>query len=106
MKLTFILILPAVIVCLPNIGFLTYYKFDRSLTRKKVLIDGILTLLVGLFSPWVATFVSAHGISMERQPDELVCATGAATFLFFGYLITLLATPTLTLILAMSTGKK
>jgi hypothetical protein len=106
MKLTFILILPAIIVCLPIIGFLTFYRIDKKVTRRKVIIAGILCFLVGLVTPLLATAVSAKGLSIGVPPGEFLCATGAATFLLFGYLLTFFATPILTLILSRSTERK
>jgi hypothetical protein len=49
--------------------------------------------LVGLIVPVVATFLSAPGLAYNFGPDDPKCVTGAAVFIFFGYLVNLIGVP-------------
>ena len=105
MKSFLTLILPFIVICLPIAGYLTYYILDKTRTRKKVLLTGLIILLVGILTPWVATFIASYGIAYDLPPDEPVCATGAGFFWFIGYIATLFGTPIIGLILYFSTEK-
>ncbi len=106
MKLFLTLILPIIVLCIPIIGYLMYYKLEKAKTRKKVVLVGLAVFLVGLLTPWLATFVSLYGISHNLPSDAPNSLTGVAVFFFIGYLITLIGTPIIGIMLYFSTEKK
>lgn len=99
------LILPFLIIVLPCTLFTIYRLNIKTNIRQKVLIVGIVLFLFGLIVPWIATDVSIKGLLMALKGSNSKCVTGAAVFLYFGYMINLIGIPFLGFIFYIS-GKK
>jgi hypothetical protein len=105
MAILLTLIFPLIIISLPLICFSNYKSKIKINKRKKILIGGLLTLLIGITTPLIATFVSVYGIGYDSPNSEPVCATGAGVFFFFGNILTFIGTPILGLIYYLSSDK-
>ena len=62
-------------------------------TKIPIWLTFILTLVLGSVMAFAATIVSVQGFRDPENPDEIVCATGAGSFLFLGLVLTAIATP-------------
>lgn len=87
------IIIPIILILLPIIGFIIYRLGMKSRIRRKIIISGLIALVLGLILPWVAMFVSAHGLAVGMPDNSPKCVTGATTFWFFGYIINLIGIP-------------
>ncbi len=65
--------------------------------RPRTIITGIIALILGTILPWITTFISAneHVSAMHNSTENL---TGAAFFLFFGFVLNLIGIPIIGLI--------
>lgn len=92
MKLLLSLIIPLIIIALPIVPQVylnkkAYKKADVSL----VIIIGLGALILGVFTPILATYVSIKGFMWDTK--EPGCVTGVVTFTFFGALASLATIP-------------
>ncbi len=92
------IIIPTILILSPILGFIIYRFRIKKRIRPKIIISGLIAIVLGLILPWIATFVSAHGLAAGIPNDTSKCVTGAATFLFFGYVINLVGIPLIGLI--------
>lgn len=92
MKMLLGLLLPLIIITSPLIAQIYFgKKARRNGDLNAVIIIGIVILLAGLFTPVIATFISACGLSWNAT--EPICVIGAGSFLFFGYVATIITIP-------------
>lgn len=92
------IIIPTLLILIPIVGFIIYRFRITKRIRPKFIISGLIAIILGLILPWIATFISAHGLATGMPDDAPKCVTGAATFWFFGYVINLIGIPLIGLI--------
>ena len=86
------LILPLIIIAIPLLGQIVFSnKAIKNNNTTLIVYIGITALVVGLFTPLLATFISLKGLLWNAEQGS--CATGAATFVFFGYIFTFITIP-------------
>jgi uncharacterized BrkB/YihY/UPF0761 family membrane protein len=91
--------IPSVIILVPIVILGLIGIWRRRLKRIGFVLGILGCFLLGLIAPVLATAISAHGLMYNFSPDEPKCVTGAATFLFFGYLMNLIGIPLLGIVL-------
>ena len=99
MDILYLLVMPLVMIVLPTITqiILTRLRLKHK-TKIPIWLTFILTLVLGSVMAFAATMVSTHGFPVSDNPNEGSCATGAASFLFLGLLLTATATPIIGLV--------
>ena len=103
MMLTFAL--PTLIVCLPIAGYITTYLLlsKPKRTVKRVVVTGLIMMLIGMLTPWIAALISIGGVASELASADIRCGTPLAVFfmfwLFTGYIVTFSGIPLTGLIL-------
>lgn len=89
------LIVPSLIIFAPLALLALIGRGRKRIDRTSFVFVIIGCFLIGLITPIVATIVSVKGLVYNFGPDDPKCATGAAVFLLFGYLVTLTGVPLL-----------
>jgi len=87
------LIIPTLIILTPLTILILIGRRKKRIDRFDFGAAIIGCFLVGLIVPVVATFLSARGLAYNFGPDDPKCFTGAAVFIFFGYLLNLIGVP-------------
>lgn len=87
------LIIPTLTIFTPLIILILIGRRKNRIDRTDFGVAILGCFLVGLIVPIVATFLSARGLAYNFGPNDPKCVTGAAVFIFFGYLINLIGVP-------------
>lgn len=93
MKLLLGLVIPTLIILAPLAFLLWIGRRKSRVSRTDFGVAVLGCFLAGLVVPIAATFLSASGLMYNMGPDAPKCVTGAAAFLFYGYLINLIGVP-------------
>ena len=94
MKIFLTLILPILIIATPLVTqiYLNEKALQEGWKPIKVIGISLVAFVIGLFAPLFATFISVIGIGWGAQ--QPICATGAGSFAFLGYIATFFMIPT------------
>jgi len=87
-----ILILPLLIILMPNIILfliIKYWKKEKQYSIGLKIVLGIVFTILGLVSMYIAVIVSAHG----HMDKGIQCATGAVIFIPMSLLVNLIGIP-------------
>jgi uncharacterized membrane protein (DUF441 family) len=87
------LIFPTLAILTPLIILILRGRRKNRINRTSFGTAFLGCLLIGLVVPIFATYLSARGLAYNFGPDDPKCVTGAAAFIFFGYLINLIGVP-------------
>ncbi len=87
------LIIPTLIVLTPLIILIWIGRKQKKTNRKVFGLTLFMCFIFGLLVPIGAAFLSARGLAYNFGPDDPKCTSGAATFLFFGYLFNIIGVP-------------
>ncbi|MBT1705827.1 hypothetical protein [Chryseosolibacter indicus] len=93
MRLLLVLIIPTITILTPLIILISIGRRKNKIDRVNFVVAILGCFLLGLVVPIVATFLSAQGLVYSFEADSPKCVTGAAVFIFFGYLVNLIGVP-------------
>ncbi|MCO6499256.1 MAG: hypothetical protein J5I47_02645 [Vicingus serpentipes] len=106
MSFILLILLPTLICVLPVLVFTLISLRFKSKIGRNIFISSSIALVASIIIPWFAVFVSVSGHSYGLPEDhEPVCATGAASFLFLGYLLNFIGIPIIGIILYLKKRK-
>jgi hypothetical protein len=99
LRLLFTIIVPLCILIAPILLLVAYHKTTKERSRKDFIVMALCSMLIGLITPVLAMMVSIYGFSIPDGTPDPYCLTGAGSFIFFGYFISLFGIPITSLIL-------
>lgn len=106
LRLLFTTVLPFCILIVPIVLLWAYHKSTKVYSKQDFLVVTICCFLVGLITPILAMMVSIYGFKMPDGSPTPYCLTGAVSFIFYGYLISLFGLPITSLLLFKNPPQK
>jgi len=102
MRAFLLLILPSLLIFLAPVGqiFLSALRLKGRIRIPLLLID-VMALIAGGLLSMAATIISIYGLS-----PNVHCATGCGVFVVFGFLITIVSVPVISIITFLSYRSK
>jgi hypothetical protein len=86
-------IIPLAIIFIPIIALVLISGRRRPIDRGYFLMSVLGCFLFGLLGPVLATIIATYGLSFGSDPSDPLCVNGASIYIFFGYMITILGVP-------------
>jgi hypothetical protein len=86
------------VILIPIIVLVFISGRRRPIERGDFLMAALGCFLFGLFGPVLATVIATYGLSYGSDPSDPLCVNGASIYIFFGYLITILGVPIVSIV--------